>query len=253
MVHSRQPHLEVPKAQLVHSRPSNMPRPSPLVRVASLLGLVAPLASAALGPEQLNLALTAGGPTEMAVSWVSLDAWTPATHGSVTWAAASAPAAQASAPARTHTYTAGFGWTGSIFWATMTGLTPGAAYTYTVEANGNASAPRAFLAAPLPNASASARVAVLADMGTVELLGFEVRGGGVRAGGWAGGRAGEWATSLARVRGGVVRAGGRVPDQGQSARGGARDGARRGGCGVARGAAARVRCSHGCAPGPPAQ
>ena len=31
-----------------------------------------------------------------------------------------------------------------------------------------------FHAAPLPNASATARIAVLADMGTIELLGFEV-------------------------------------------------------------------------------
>ncbi len=151
-----------------------MPSAKATLLAAVAAAAAAPLAGAALGPEQLNLALTAGGPTEMAVSWVSLDAWSAATHGSVTWAPASAPSQQASAPARTHTYTAGFGWTGSIFWATMTGLVPGEAYTYTVEANGNASAPRGFLAAPAPNASAIARVAVLADMGTVELLGFEV-------------------------------------------------------------------------------
>lgn len=66
----------------------------------------------AQGPQQLSLALTAAGPTEMAIAWVSLDAWTPATAGSVTWASSATPEHEDSAPARTHTYSAGFGWNG---------------------------------------------------------------------------------------------------------------------------------------------
>ena len=145
---------------------------SPLSALTGALLLAC--ASASLGPQQRNLALTANGPTEMAIAWVSLDAWSPSTSGSVTWAPASAPTQTSTAAARTHTYTAGFGWTGGVFWATMTGLTPSLTYTYTVMSNGNVSEPRTFNAAPLPNASATARVAVLADMGTIELLGFEV-------------------------------------------------------------------------------
>ena len=55
----------------------------------------------------------------------------------------------------------------------MTGLTPGAAYTYTVcDSTGNTTAPQPFNAALAPAADAPLRVAVLADMGTVQLFGF---------------------------------------------------------------------------------
>ena len=140
--------------------------------MAALLPLAA---LAAAGPEQLSLALTANGPTEMGVTWVSLIAYTPTSSGAVTWAPSAQPSALTSAPAETKTYTAGFGWTGTLCAATMTGLTPGASYTYTVtDATGNRSAPFSFKAAPMPSADGAAFIAVLADMGTIELLGFEV-------------------------------------------------------------------------------
>ena len=112
----------------------------------------------------------------MSITWVSLIPYTASAKGAVSWAPAGAPDSQLrSAPAATSTYTAGLGWTGTLFAATMTGLSPGAAYTYTVtDATGNASAPFTFRAAPQPSADASARIVVLADMGTIELLGFEV-------------------------------------------------------------------------------
>jgi hypothetical protein len=110
----------------------------------------------------------------MAVSWVCEDAWTPKNFGSVTWGPAGGGPPSSSAAASTHTYTAGFGWTGTIFFATMTGLLPGGRYVYRVTANGFASPLRAFTAAPPLNASAAFKVGVLADMGSVELFGFTV-------------------------------------------------------------------------------
>ena len=83
------------------------------VRARALVAaVVACVGLGAQGPQQLSLALTAAGPTEMAIAWVSLDAWTPATAGSVTWAPSATPEHEDSAPARTHTYSAGFGWNG---------------------------------------------------------------------------------------------------------------------------------------------
>lgn len=133
-------------------------------------------ARAAPGPEQLSLALTEGGATEMYVTWASQAAYTPAATGAVSWGpAATFPAGAASAPAETHSYTASLGWTGTLFGARMTGLTPGARYAYSVtDAAGNASAPRVFHAAPAPAPDASARIGVLADMGTIQLMGWDV-------------------------------------------------------------------------------
>lgn len=130
-------------------------------------------AAAAGAPEQVSLALTANG-GEMSVTWVSSDAWSASSSGFVTWAPTNTTAAD-TAPAATLTYSAGvLGWTGTIFQATMTGLAPSSSYTYTVSANGIAGVPHTFVSAPIPDADAPARFAVLADMGTVELFGFDV-------------------------------------------------------------------------------
>ena len=138
----------------------------------ALMAFFPPLASAS-APEQLSLALHEDGPTSMSVTWVSLDPWSPSSAGTVTWAPAGG-GAPSSSPATAHTYTAGFGWSGTNFFAVMTGLTPGAPYTYSVTSNGASSPPRSFTAAPPLNASAALKVGVLADMGSVELFGFTV-------------------------------------------------------------------------------
>ena len=138
--------------------------------------LLPALALAVAGPGQLSLAVTANGPTEMAVTWASLIAWTPAATANVSWWPTAQPQAVSSAASwRTQTYTAGFGWTGTLFAATMTGLVPGASYSYSVtDATGNASAATTFHAAPAPAADAAVRIGVLADMGTIELMGWDV-------------------------------------------------------------------------------
>jgi len=145
---------------------------------ARLFSLVAglALAAAAPGPEQLSLAVTEAGPSEMFVTWASKIAYAPGAAGAVTYGpAATFPAGAASAPAETHSYSAGLGWTGTLFGARMTGLAPGARYAYTVtDAAGNASAPRAFHAAPAPAPDGAARIGVLADMGTIQLMGWDV-------------------------------------------------------------------------------
>jgi hypothetical protein len=57
----------------------------------------------------------------------------------------------------------------------MTGLAPSAEYEYFVtDATGNASATFRFRAAPAPAADVAVRIGVLADMGTVELMGWKV-------------------------------------------------------------------------------
>jgi len=139
--------------------------------------LLLPLAAlAAAGPQQVSLALTANGATEMAVTWASLIKWEASATGGVTWWADADPQAVKSAASfRTQTYTAGFGWSGTLFAATMTGLTPGARYTYYVtDATGNASTQFTFHAAPAPAPDAAVRIGVLADMGTIELMGWDV-------------------------------------------------------------------------------
>ena len=124
-------------------------------------------------PEQRSLALTENGPTEMAVTWASLMAYDATTaKGKVTWQPAAGGSSQSTA-AETLTYSSSLGWTGTIFKAVMTGLIPGAAYTYTVsDASGNTTAPQTFNAAKSPSADAALRVAVLGDMGTVQLFGW---------------------------------------------------------------------------------
>jgi hypothetical protein len=95
------------------------------------------VAAAASVPQQLSLALHEDGPSSMAVSFVSTDPYTPSSSGSVTWSAAGGGGAS-SAPATAHTYTAGFGWNGTIFFAVMTGLAPGSRYSYSVAATATA-------------------------------------------------------------------------------------------------------------------
>ena len=144
-------------------------------RLAAALLLPA-VALAAAGPGQRSLAVTANGATEMAVTWASLIAWTKESTANVTWWPSASPQATASAASwRTQTYSAGFGWTGTLFAATMTGLVPGAEYSYFVtDATGNASETASFHAAPAPAADAAVRIGVLADMGTIELMGWDV-------------------------------------------------------------------------------
>jgi hypothetical protein len=115
----------------------------------------------------------------MSVTWVGSHAWTPSTAGSVAWAAVGAPAAYApsTAAAASWTYSGGilWGWTGSIFHATMTGLTPGALYNYSVSTGPSMwSDWRVFRAAPAPSSDTAVRIGVLADMGTVQLFGWAV-------------------------------------------------------------------------------
>ena len=124
-------------------------------------------------PQQVSLALHEAGATAMHATWVSTDPWTPASTGAVSWGPQGSPEAS-TAPATCHTYTAGFGWQGTVCFAAMTGLTPGAAHSYFVATNGAPSSTRVFTAAPLPNASATMKIGVLADMGSVELFGFTV-------------------------------------------------------------------------------
>ena len=128
----------------------------------------------ALEPNQLHLSLT-GLPSEMLVQWVTYGIC----NGTVSFSPATGGEAMTAAAALT-TYTGGLGgWEGWIHTALMTDLTPGASYTYTVGSGAPApsgvwSFPRNFSAAPLPSATLSSRVAVTADMGTVDLLGWAV-------------------------------------------------------------------------------
>lgn len=130
----------------------------------------------ALEPQQLHLALT-GVPTEMLVQWVTYNI----SNGTVSYAP-TAGGAPATADAYLTTYTGGLGgWSGWIHTAVMTGLTPGSMYTYSVGSGpentpARWSMPRTFSAAPAPSAALSSYVAVTADMGTIDLLGWAVSG-----------------------------------------------------------------------------
>ena len=137
-----------------------------------LFALLAVAASA--NPEQLSLALTENGPSEMSITWASLMPYAAATSsGKVTWQLASG-GPPSTAAAVTSTYSASLGWSGTLFRAVMTGLTPGARYSYSVtDASGNSSQQFTFNAAPaLPAAGSAAHIAVLGDMGTVQLFGW---------------------------------------------------------------------------------
>jgi len=139
------------------------------VEVSALAGDARlPAAAAAAGaPEQLHLSLT-GDASEMFVTFV-LNASAPCADAAVALDGGAAAFAAAHS-----TYTAGvIGWSGSIYTARLTGLTPGGAHSYVATACGASSAPVAFTAAPAPGAGVRSRVAVKADMGTVIPLGFE--------------------------------------------------------------------------------
>jgi hypothetical protein len=84
-------------------------------------------------PEQVHLALT-GNPSEMSVSWVTLD---NAADSAVQWGVVGGGGLPFSAPATISTYTNG-GWVGTIYVATMTGLLPGTQYAYSVGSNSSA-------------------------------------------------------------------------------------------------------------------
>lgn len=123
--------------------------------------------------EQISLALTAE-PDEMSVTWIVMEPFKPGSVGSVTWWPSANAAQQLTANASSWTYTAGpFGWNGTIFQATMTGLIAGAQYTYEIQGRGEV-ATRSFKAPPVAGPDVPAYMAVTADMGTVQLSGFLV-------------------------------------------------------------------------------
>ena len=126
-------------------------------------------------PQQLHLSLT-GDETEMRVMWVTYGV----ANGSVSWAPASgsSSAGTSSAAAVRTTYTAGVGgWSGYIYTAVMSGLVPGATYSYQVGSGGPEGAwslSRTFDAAPAPGPAHTSYLCVFGDMGTIMPLGWAV-------------------------------------------------------------------------------
>jgi hypothetical protein len=146
-----------------------------LARFYPAILLAACALAAPAPPRQLALALHESGPTAMTITWACEEPYSAASSGSVTWAPAGAAERARSAPASSvHTYNAGWGWNGTLFFAEMTGLVPGARYSYAVTSNGVASNASVFSAAPLPAPDATVKIGVLADMGTIELFGWTV-------------------------------------------------------------------------------
>ena len=119
-------------------------------------------------PQQLHLSLT-GDASEMFVTFVLPNVTSPCSDAAVMLEGGS------SFPSTHQTYNAGvIGWYGVIYTSRLTGLMPGATYTYTATACGSSASPRSFKAAPTPSANAPTRVIVKADMGTVVPMGFAV-------------------------------------------------------------------------------
>lgn len=130
-----------------------------------------PCCDADYAPEQLRLALT-GDATEMRVSWVTLtDGSAEPGSAGVRWAPAAEHAATGLLPLfqpveSVRNYTFG-NWLGFISTATMTGLAPGAAYTYTVGTASAQSSAATFrtLAAGAGSAATPLRMVQIGDMG----------------------------------------------------------------------------------------
>jgi len=126
-------------------------------------------------PQQLHLSPGPDPLSSARVTWVSYDRVVDGS-AQVQWRSnASMP--QSSATAHAATYSAGEGgWApnGTILSAVMTALQSGVSYTYTVGAGSAMSDPRDFTLPPAPSASASLRLAVTADMGTIVPLGWAV-------------------------------------------------------------------------------
>lgn len=111
----------------------------------------------------------------MAVTWITYEPYRPSFSGSVTyWSDPLRGKATANATAWTYTVDENGGWNGTIYFATMTDLTPATQYTYTLDGNGLATAPRSFTSAPVASPDAETLFAVTADFGSVELSGFLV-------------------------------------------------------------------------------
>jgi len=135
------------------------------------------LGDSSLEPQQLRLSLTTD-PAAMQITWITMSACA----GSVVFWPAADPSQQANSTAQQSTYTAGlFGWSGSIHIATMSALSAGATYAYSVgcgqynvSGSGQWSLPRRFKAATPASADANIYVAVTADFGTIQPLGWAV-------------------------------------------------------------------------------
>jgi hypothetical protein len=133
-------------------------------------------------PQEIHLSLT-GDPTEMKAMWITMDALSdPVVEYK---AADAADDAWAKASAFNFTYEVPQYWwptfTGVIYEATMTSLTPSSEYVYRVKGFDNvnqterASADFPFAASPVTSPDRPTKVATLADQGTFMLLGFAVQ------------------------------------------------------------------------------
>lgn len=123
--------------------------------------------------DQISLSLTANA-GEMGVTWITYEPYRPSFSGSVSYWADTLRKATAAATTWTYTVEENAGWNGTIYFATMTGLSPETQYTYTLNGNGLTTAPRNFTTPPVSGPDAHTLFAVTADFGTVELSGFLV-------------------------------------------------------------------------------
>lgn len=160
-----------------------------------------PCCSDPTAPEQLRLALTNGGASEMSITWTALNL---SAESSVQWGPApgAAGALPNAAPAVARAFTLG-GWLGVFYSATMTGLPHGARIAYRVGSDaGGWSSVREFSTLP-DSAGTAARPLVLVHIGdqgwgdksntTIARVGALVASGAVdgviHTGGWGwGGR-----------------------------------------------------------------
>lgn len=127
-------------------------------------------------PQQVHIALN-NDCTQMVVNWATL--MPGVADGEVQWwpAEQPRPAQTVSAKAEISTYNAGvFGWSGTLYSATMIDLVPGQRYKYVVGSPSlNVwSLPFVFSATVKPSASASVKLAITADQGTIVPFGWAV-------------------------------------------------------------------------------